>query len=226
MEREVDARMRRTRHRPLPDGRLDPVEALIFGVGITVAGLFYLMLAINVLSSAITAAIVGSYLFVYTPLKKITSFASVVGAISGALPPVAGWAAAAGGLQEQAWLLFLILFFWQMPHNLAIAWLYRNDYARAGVRVLPVVCPDGRSTGYHCAFNCLALLVVSLIPPLTGFAGAFHLFSALMLGAGFLVCGIGFSVSRSKQAAGRLLLASYIYLPILLGVMVVDRIAL
>ena len=218
--------MTRTRRRPLPDGRLNPAEALIFGSGITVAGLLYLMLAVNLLSSAITVAIVASYLFVYTPLKRKTPLASVVGAVSGALPPVAGWAAAAGGLQNGAWVLFLILFFWQMPHNLAIAWLCRSDYARADVRVLPVVRPDGRSTGYHCAFNCLALLVVSLIPPLTGFAGVLHLISALVLGTGFLMFGVGFAVSRSKQAAGRLLLASYVYLPILLSVMIVDHTAL
>lgn len=226
LEREVDALMKRTQHRPLPDGRLEPIEALIFGVGITAAGLLYLMLAVNILSSIMTAVIVGSYLFVYTPLKKRTPFASVVGAISGALPPVTGWAAASGGLQTHTWLLFLTLFFWQIPHNLAIAWLWRNDYARAGVRVLPVVCPDGKSTGQHCVITCLALLMVSLLPTLIGLAGAFHLFAALVLGIGFLICGVGFAISRSTKAAGRLLFASYVYLPILLGTMVLDNIAL
>jgi protoheme IX farnesyltransferase len=222
VEREVDARMQRTCRRPLPDGRLDPVKALVFGLGITTAGLLYLTLAVDLMCSAITATIVASYLLVYTPMKRKTALASVVGAVSGALPPVAGWAAA-GGLQGQAWLLFLILFFWQMPHNLAIAWRCRDDYARAGMRVLPVVHPDGRSTGFHCALNCLALLGVSLIPALTGLAGAYYFFSALLFGIGFLICGVQFAVVLSERTAGRLLLASYVYLPVLLGVMVVDH---
>ena len=224
LEREVDARMERTRLRPLPDGRLQPLEALAFGAAITSAGLLLLTFAVNALSGLVAAGIVSSYLFLYTPLKRKTSLCSVVGAVPGALPPVIGWAAARGELGLGAWVLFAILFLWQIPHSLAIARLYREDYARAGLRLLPVLEPDGRSTGRQVVSHCLALLAVSLLPTLTGVAGSVYFIAALAFGAAFLGCGIGLAVSRSAAAARRLLCASLVYLPALLVVMALDKV--
>ena len=224
LERDVDARMERTRLRPLPDGRLQPPEALAFGAAITGAGVLYLALGVNVLSGLVTAISVGSYLFLYTPLKRKTSLCSVVGAIPGALPPVIGWGAARGALPLEAWVLFAILFLWQIPHSLAIARLYRDDYARAGIRLLPVVEPDGGSTGRQIVSNCLALLAVGLLPTLIGLAGSIYFFAALALGIAFLGCGIGLAISRSEAAARRLLFASLVYLPAQLLLMALDKV--
>lgn len=224
LEREVDARMDRTRLRPLPDGRLRPAEALAFGVSITAAGLLSLTLTVNALAGLITAVIVGSYVFVYTPLKRKTPLCSVVGAIPGALPPVTGWAAARGELGLGAWVLFAILFLWQLPHSLAIATLYRDDYARGGIRVLPVVDSEGGRTRRQIVSNCLALLAVGFLPSLIGLAGSIYFFTALLLGVGFLGCGILLALFPSTTAARRLLLASLVYLPVLLLVMALDKI--
>ena len=224
LERDVDARMERTRLRPLPDGRLDPTEALGFGAAMAVAGLLYLGLAVNALSSLLAAIIVGSYLFLYTPLKRKSAICTVVGSIPGALPPVIGWAAARGELGLEAWVLFAILFLWQLPHTLAIGTLYRDDYARAGIRVLPVVDPDGRSTGRQIVSNCLALLVVGLLPTLIGLAGAVYFLGAFALGVGLLGCGFALAISRSMANARRLLFASLVYLPVLLGLMALDKV--
>ena len=224
LERDVDARMERTRLRPLPDGRLVPVEALVFGVAITGIGLLYLAFFVNVLSAFVTAISVGSYLFLYTPLKRKTSLCSVVGAVPGALPPVIGWGAARGELGPEAWVLFGILFLWQIPHSLAIARLYQEDYARAGIRVLPVVEPDGRSTGRQIVSNCLALLAVGLLPTLIGFAGPVYFFGAIVLGLMFLGCGIALAISRSEASARLLLFASLVYLPAQLGLMALDKV--
>lgn len=207
LEREVDSRMERTRLRPLPDGRLEPTEALGFGAAMTVAGLLYLALAVNALSSLLAAIIVGSYLFLYTPLKRKSAICTVVGSIPGALPPVIGWAAARGELGLEAWVLFAILFLWQLPHTLAIGTLYRDDYARAGIRVLPVVDPDGRSTGRQIVSNCLALLVVGLLPTLIGLAGEIYFLGAFALGVGLLGCGFALAISWSMANARRLLFA-------------------
>ncbi|MCI0527656.1 MAG: heme o synthase [Nitrospira sp.] len=223
LERDVDAQMRRTRLRPLPDGRLQPAEALVFGVTITLIGLLYLTLLVNLLTGLITTTITVSYLFLYTPLKQKTSLCSMVGAVPGALPPVAGWIAAYGTISLEAWILFAILFLWQIPHSLAIAWLYREDYALAGVKLLPVINPDGRSTGHQIINNCLALLTVSLLPTLIGLAGALYFFSALLLGIVFLVYGVDLAVSRSIDAARRLLFASVVYLPLQLGILAFDN---
>lgn len=223
LERDVDARMVRTRLRPLPDGRLQPAEALVFGVAITGVGLLHLAFFVNGLSAFVTAISVGSYLFLYTPLKRKTSLCSVVGAVPGALPPMIGWVAARGELGLEAWVLFAILFLWQIPHSLAIARLYRDDYARAGIQVLPVVEPDGKSTGRQIVNNCLALLAVGLLPTLIGLAGSVYFFGALVIGVGFLGCGIGLAFSRSEAAARRLLFASLIYLPAQLGLMALDK---
>ena len=224
LEREVDARMERTRLRPLPDGRLQPTEALAFGAAITAAGLLYLVLTVGSPSAGVTAVIVGLYLFVYTPLKLRSPLCMVVGAIPGALPPVAGWVAARGELGVGAWVLFAIMFLWQLPHTLAIARLYQDDYARAGIRVLPVVDPDGTSTERQIVAGCLALLAVGLLPTLIGLAGPAYFFGALILGTVFLGCGMLQAVSPSVPAARRLLFASLLYLPTLLILMALDKV--
>lgn len=189
LERDVDARMVRTRLRPLPAGRLQPMEVLRFGALTTVAGLLYLATAVNVLSSVAAAVTVGSYLFLYTPLKRKTAWCIVAGAVSGALPPVIGWAAASERFGIEVWVLFAFLFLWQLPHTLAIAMLYRDDYARVGIRLLPVIDPDGKIAGRQIVCGCLALLVVSVLPTLIGFAGAFYFLGALTMGIGIVGCG-------------------------------------
>ncbi|MFQ5665701.1 MAG: heme o synthase [Candidatus Binatia bacterium] len=226
LERDIDAKMQRTCLRPLPDGRLVPIDALVFGVAITAAGLLYLTLAVNALSGAVTAFITVSYLFLYTPLKRRTPLCSIVGAIPGALPPVTGWVAARGAFGIEAWILFAILFLWQLPHSLAIARLYREDYARAGIQLLPVVEPDARSTGRQIVTNCLALLVVGLLPTLVGLAGPVYFLAALVFGVAFLGYGLAFALERTAPAARHLLHASLLYLPALLIVMALDKVPL
>lgn len=223
MEREADAKMERTKMRPLPDKRLQPLEALVFGMLITLGGLIYLAFLVNPLSALVTASIVISYLLIYTPLKMKTSLCMVVGAVPGALPPVIGWAAVRGTLDFEAWVLFAIMFLWQMPHSLAIGWLYREDYARAGFQLLPVLDPEGKSTGRQVVCNCLALLAVGLIPTLIGFTGAIYFFSALALGIMFLWYGVALARASSREAARRLLFASLVYLPVLLAIMAFDK---
>ncbi len=224
LERESDGMMDRTRHRPLPDGRLHPSEALLFGGLLTAGGLAILMLGVNAASALVTAFIAGSYLLLYTPLKQKTPLCSIVGAVPGALPPVIGWTAARGELGLGAWVLFAILFLWQIPHTLAIARLYRDDFAKAGIQFLPVIEPDGKSTGRQIINHCLALLAVSLLPNLIGLAGSIYFLVALLLGAGFIAAGVRLAISQSLAAARRLLFASLIYLPLLLVVMALDRI--
>lgn len=224
MEREADGKMQRTRLRPLPDGRLQAREALIFGMLITLGGLAYLWWVVSGLSALVTASIVVSYLFAYTPLKQRTSLCSIVGAVPGALPPVIGWAAAQDTVGLEAWILFTIMFLWQMPHSLAIGWLYRDDYAKAGFRLLPVIDPDGRVTGRQIVLNCAALLAVGLLPTLIGFAGVTYFFAALMLGSVFLWYGLRLATLRSLASARHLLFASLVYLPVLLVVLAFDKV--
>jgi protoheme IX farnesyltransferase len=224
LEREVDGRMERTRLRPLPDGRLQPTEALLFGATITCGGLLYLVLAVGWFVTLVTGATVALYLFGYTPLKLRTPLCMVVGAVPGALPPVTGWVASRGEFGVGAWVLFAILFLWQLPHTLAIARLYREDYARAGIQVLPVVDPDGTSTERQIVTGCLALVAVGLLPTLIGLAGMVYFFGALTLGMGFLGCGMLQASSRSIPAARRLLFASLVYLPILLALLALDKV--
>jgi protoheme IX farnesyltransferase len=226
MERDLDARMERTRRRPLPDGRLEPAEALAFGTLTAAAGLAYLALVVNPLAGLVTVAVVVSYLFAYTPLKVRTSLCSVVGAVPGALPPVIGVAAASDRLGPEAWLLFGILFLWQIPHSLAIARLYRDDYARAGMRLLPVIEPDGASTGRQVVLNALALLAVALLPTLIGLSGGVYFIAALILGLGFLGCALALATWQRTADARRLLVASLVYLPLLLLVMALDRLTI
>jgi protoheme IX farnesyltransferase len=224
LEREQDAQMARTRHRPLPDKRLQPAEALIFGVALTIVGLLYLTSVVNILSGLVVSAIVVSYLFIYTPLKQKSSLCTVAGAIPGALPPVAGWVAARGTFNLEAGVLFAILFLWQLPHSLSIACLYRDEYAQAGFRLLPVIHPDGESTRRQIVSNSLGLLVVALIPTLIGLAGVVYFFASLLLSSVFLAFGIHFAVSRSTAAAKHLLHASLVYLPLTFLMMAFDKV--
>lgn len=224
LEREVDARMNRTQRRPLPDGRLQPREAALFGMLLTIVGLAYLWAAVNWLSAAVTAFTTVSYLFAYTPLKTRTPLCTLVGAVPGALPPVTGWAAARGSLGVEAAVLFAILFLWQLPHSLAIARLYRDDYARGGIRLLPVVHPDTFSTGRQVVNNTGALLVVALLPTVIGLTGRVYFFAAFALSLGFFWFAAKFALRRDESAARRLLLVSLIYLPALLIAMAVDKV--
>lgn len=226
MERQGDALMQRTRHRPIPDGRVQPGEAFWFGAVVTLAGLAYLALAVNAISAWVTALITASYLLLYTPMKRKSSLCILAGAVPGALPPVIGWVAARGRLDIDAWVLFAILFLWQVPHTLAIAWLYRDDYARAGIQFLPVIDPDGSSTNRQILSHCAALLAVSLLPTLLGLAGAVYFTVAFVLGVGFLASGVRLAMESSLNGARRLLFASLIYLPVLLLMMALDRVPL
>jgi protoheme IX farnesyltransferase len=224
MERHEDALMERTQGRPLPEGRILPVSALISGFISVVVGLGYLLVAVNGLAAAVTAATTITYLFWYTPLKRKSTFCSIVGAIPGALPPVTGWVAARGTWGQEAWILFAMMFLWQLPHALAIALLYCEDYARAGFRLLPVLHPDGRSTGRQIVTNCLALLGVALLPTLIGMAGPIYFIAMCVMGLGFLAFGLETALTRTKESARRLVLASLVYLPLMFLVMAFDKV--
>ena len=223
-ERELDAWMERTRARPLPGGRLHPLEALLLGVSLTLLGTVYLAALVGPLVALVTAATAILYLCAYTPLKRRTALCTLVGAVPGALPPVAGWAAARGDVTLGAWVLFGVLFLWQLPHTLSIARLHREDYARAGVRVLPVIDPDGASTERQIVLACLALLAVSLLPAVIGWTGPVYLAGALVLGLAFVGVGVVQALAPSARSARRVLLVSLLYLPLLLGLLALDRI--
>ena len=224
VERELDARMERTHSRPLPSGRLQPIDALVFGAALAASGVVVLMLTVNALSALVTATVVVTYLAWYTPLKLRSPLCSLVGAIPGALPPVAGWVAASGRFGVGAGVLFAILYLWQLPHSLAIAKLYADDFARAGFKLLPIVDRDGSSTERQMVINCAALLVVSMIPTLVGLAGVGYLFASFVLGSGFLVCTVVAARSRTPTAARGVMIASLVYLPVLLAAMALDRV--
>jgi heme o synthase len=224
MERDLDAKMERTRSRPLPDGKLYPAEALWFGIVATLAGFLYLYVAVNLLATLVTAVITVTYLAAYTPLKRVSSICSVVGAIPGALPPVAGWAAVRGTIDTPAWVLFAIIYLWQLPHSLAIAQLYREDYTRAGIHLLATDDPAGGATARQVVSNSLALLAVAMLPTLFGFAGTIYFVVATALGMLMLGSGIQFAAKPDAAGARRVMVASLIYLPALLLVMVLNRI--
>ena len=223
IERRTDALMRRTRLRPMADGRLSSPDALLYAAALSLAGMGILAVAVNVLSSLVALATLVSYAAIYTPLKLRTSFATVIGAIPGALPPVIGWAASTNGLSQGAWILFGILFLWQLPHFLAIAWMYRDDYARAGFPMLPVIEPDGRSTARQSVLYTAALLPLSLAPTLIGIATPTYFVAALLLTLGFLVLTLQFAKTRSVGDARRVFFGSIVYLPILWVLMIAGR---
>jgi protoheme IX farnesyltransferase len=225
-EREADARMRRTRARPIPSGRVTPDRALAFGVLLSVAGFLDLVLAVNLVAALWGLASLTTFLFLYTPLKQRTPHATTVGAFPGAMPPLIGYAAAAGHLSAEAWVLFAILFLWQFPHFLAIAWMYRDDYGRAGIRMLPVVKPDGRATARQIVLCSLLLIPASAAPSLLRMTGTLYLVGALALGLMFLYAGLRVAFDRTALRARRVLLASVVYLPLLYALMVLDRPAL
>jgi protoheme IX farnesyltransferase len=216
LERGRDLRMRRTASRPLPSGRLRPAEAAVFGVVLTLAGLAILGLGVNLVSAAVALVTFLLYVVVYTPLKPLTTLNTAVGAVPGALPPVIGWAAATGQLGAEAWALFLIVFLWQFPHFLAIAWIYRDDYARAGYRMLPTVDPQGAITGRQAAGYALALVPGGLLPAVVGLAGGFYFAGALVLGLGYLYYAVRFWSRVTDHSARHLLRASFVYLPAIL----------
>ena len=223
LERGVDARMERTRRRPLPQGRLSPFEALLFGSCILSGGLVYLAVTVNLLSALVTTGTAAWYLWAYTPSKRKTSLCLLVGAVCGATPPVIGWAAARGEVVSlEAWVLFGILFLWQIPHTLAIGQLYRDDYARAGIRILPAVEPTGDSTRRQVLVGSLALLAVGLLPFLMGMAGRFYFLTALGLGTLLVFYGIRMAIIDTRASARHLLFATLAYLPVLFLLMILD----
>jgi protoheme IX farnesyltransferase len=224
VERDLDALMKRTRTRPLPDQRLQPIEGLLFGSAITLAGLLMLVTAANLLAAGVALATLLSYVAVYTPLKRRSSFGTVIGAIPGALPPIIGWAAASGALPPQAWTLFGIMFLWQLPHFLAIAWMYRDDYARAGFLMLPVLEPDGRSTARQSVLYAAALVPLSLAPTLMRMAGEAYFAGAMVLGLAFLWLTLQFARTRSVRDARRVFFGSIVYLPFLWILMIANKI--
>jgi len=224
-ERESDKLMRRTRMRPLPDARLEPAHAAIFGWTLSVAGLADLAIFVNPLAAGVALATLASYVWFYTPLKFVTSLSTIVGALPGALPAMIGWSAATNTLSKEGWVLFGIVFIWQMPHFLAIAWMYRDDYARAGMPLLPVIQPDGRSTGRQAVLYTAALVPLTLLPTLIGLASPHYLAGAVVLGAVLMVLALEFAHTRTIDAARRLFLGSILYLPILWGILVWDHVA-
>jgi protoheme IX farnesyltransferase len=223
-ERHLDALMLRTRTRPLPAGRMNPKPAAVGGAVAGLAGVLLLATMVNPLAAVLGAATLLSYLFVYTPLKTRAIVNTLVGAVPGALPPVIGWVAARGELGLAGGSLFLLQFFWQIPHFLAIAWLYRQDYARAGLRMMPVVDSTGVQTGRHAVAHAGALLIASLLPVGLGMAGAIYGVGAFLAGVAFLWLTLRFARERSDVLARQLFLGSVIYLPVVLGLMVFDRI--
>lgn len=225
IERDVDRRMRRTAMRPLPAGRLTRSDACWFATVISAVGLVQLALGANLLAAGVALATLASYALVYTPLKRYTSLSTVIGAVPGALPPMIGWAAARDALGIEAWTLFAIVFFWQMPHVLAISWMHRDDYARGGIRVLPVVEPDGASTARQMISYSAAMIPVSLLPTLVGMAGGIYFTGAFLLGLMMLALSVDFLQHRSIARARRLFYASLIYLPAVLALLVADSTA-
>jgi heme o synthase len=224
-ERDTDRLMARTRNRPLPDLRLSPRVALWFGLALTVIGLVDLWMFVNTRAALIAMLTTVTYLLLYTPLKLRTSLSTLAGAIPGALPAVIGWAAATNSLSIEAWVLFAIVFLWQMPHFLAIAWMYRDEYAQAGMPLLPVIEPDGRSTGRQALLYTAALLPISLLPTLMGMATAWYLAGAVALGAVLISLSLKFSQMRTTESARRLFFGSILYLPLLWAILVGDHFA-
>jgi protoheme IX farnesyltransferase len=222
-EREADQLMRRTAGRPIPSGKLTAGDALRFGIVLATMGFTELYVLVNPLTGLLGALTLAAYLFIYTPMKQRSHLSTVIGALPGAMPPLMGYAASYGALTSEAWTLFAILFVWQFPHFLAIAWMYREDYARAGIRMLPVVEPDGMSTGRQIVLYASTLIPISLFPVLLGMSGKIYLIGSLLLGIWFLYTGVRVAFDRTNARARSVLLASVIYLPMIYGLMVFDR---
>jgi protoheme IX farnesyltransferase len=225
IEREADAKMRRTQGRPLPSGRITARKALLFGITISAVGFVELAFGVNLLTGLLGLFTLSFYLFVYTPLKQVSPHSTTLGAIPGAMPPLIGYAAASGTLNADAWILFAILFLWQFPHFYAIAWMYREDYERAGILMLPVVEPDGESTARQIFLYSLVLLPISLIPSLFAMTGNLYLVGAIAVGSYYVYMSTRVRFQRTRQQARRVLLASIVYLPALYGLMLIDHVA-
>jgi protoheme IX farnesyltransferase len=223
LERDIDALMRRTRTRPIPDQRIQPIEGVLFGAASTSVGALMIVASSNLLAAVVALATLAVYVGMYTPLKRRTSFSTVIGAIPGALPPIVGWAAASGEITAKAWTLFGIMFLWQLPHFLAIASMYREDYARAGLPMLPVIEPDGRSTGRQAVVYAAALIPLSLAPAPLHMAGRTYFAGALALGFAFLWLTLRFASTRSTRDARRAFFGSLAYLPLLWILMIADK---
>jgi heme o synthase len=222
-ERDADRKMRRTANRPLPSGKLTSGRALAFGIALSIAGFVELWLGVNLLCALVGLFTLASYLFLYTPMKQRTWWSTTVGAIPGAMPPIIGFAAASGTVTADGWILGAILFLWQFPHFYSIAWMYKDDYARAGIQMLPVVEPDGRSTARQIVLYGIALIPVSLVPTMLGMSGRLYLIGALLLGLWFLYSGVRVAVERSLTRARNVLITSVLYLPLIYGLMLIDR---
>ena len=222
-ERRADALMRRTRTRPIPAGRMPPLQALVLGVALSVFGVAYLAIACNALSAALTAITVAIYIFAYTPLKRASTANTAVGAVPGAIPPMIGWAAARGNIGAGAWALFAIVFLWQLPHFFAIAWMYREDYSRAGFRMISSDDQSGERSASQSVLFCILLLVIAGLPAFLGIATVVYLAIELLLGGLFVAVAMRFLRMRTPSAARSLFLASIIYLPLLLGALVLTK---
>ena len=222
-ERQTDRLMRRTQWRPMANARMSVAQGTAFGILLSLAGAAELAYFINPLSASVALFTTATYIFIYTPLKLRTSLSTLAGALPGALPPVIGWTAATNTLSIEAWVLFAIVFMWQMPHFLSIAWMYRDEYARAGMPLLPVIEPDGRSTGRQAVIYAAVLIPVSMLPTGVGLATVWYLVGAIVLGAMLMVMSLEFSVKRNVATARRLFFGSILYLPILWALLVFDH---
>jgi heme o synthase len=222
-EHNLDALMQRTRSRPVPAGRMRPRDALLLGAALSIFGVAYLAFVCNALSAALAAITIVIYVFAYTPLKRISTFNTALGAVPGALPPMIGWAAARGTLNAGAWMLFAILFFWQLPHFFAIAWMYRDDYARAGFQMISSDDRSGERSASQSVFFCMLLFIVAGLPAFLGIATVFYLLAELILGAVFVAVAMRFLKTRTQANARRLFITSIIYLPLLLGALVLSK---
>jgi len=222
-EYNLDALMQRTRSRPVPAGRMRPRDAVILGSALSIFGVAYLAFVCNTLSAALAAITIIIYIFAYTPLKRVSTFNTALGAVPGALPPMIGWAAARGTLNAGAWTLFAILFFWQLPHFFAIAWMYRDDYARAGFQMISSDDRTGERSASQSVFFCMLLFVVAGLPAFLGIATVFYLLAELILGAVFVAVAMRFLKTRARSDARRLFITSIIYLPLLLGALVLSK---
>jgi protoheme IX farnesyltransferase len=225
MERDTDSLMKRTQNRPLPSGRILPGEATIFGAFLSFCGVLYLGISVNLLTALLAFLTLSGYLFLYTPLKIKTSLSTWIGAVPGALPTLMGWAAARGEITFESLILFSVLYLWQLPHFLSLAWLYREDYARAGFPMLPVLDPEGATTSRYITLCCLILLPITLFPYMLGQVGIPYFFGALALGLVFLGYGISLAVFKTTVYAKRLFRISLIYLPILLTLLMITKIS-
>jgi len=222
-EYNLDAVMQRTRSRPLPSGRMRPRDAVIVGSALSIFGVAYLAFVSNALSAALAAITIIIYIFAYTPLKRVSTFNTALGAVPGALPPMIGWAAARGTLNAGAWMLFAILFFWQLPHFFAIAWMYRDDYTRAGFQMISSDDRTGERSASQSVFFCMLLFIVAGLPAFLGIATVFYLLAELILGAVFVAVAMRFLKTRARADARRLFITSIIYLPLLLGALVLSK---